>query len=125
MAKNSKSESYVVKCDDLAFLFDTWVKQVSTFCGDPSTSTDPTGIITISWHKPYTPRARHRNDLVTPKACPSFQYKDGLLDTLVMPQWRRVMWYYYCDDDYGNTIRLYDWEHFHHYKQVSAFHSHS
>ena len=32
-----------------------------------------------------------------------------------LEDWPRIKWFYYCDDRNGNTIRLYDTEHFNHF----------
>ena len=32
-----------------------------------------------------------------------------------LEEWPRIRWFYYCDDQNGNTIRLYDTEHFSHF----------
>ena len=42
-----------------------------------------------------------------------FAANEGVFATL--DRWPRIRWFYYCDDHNGNTIRLYDTEHFSHF----------
>jgi hypothetical protein len=38
----------------------------------------------------------------------TFQYKQNLLNHLMEDEYRRIKWFFYCDDDEGNTIRVFD-----------------
>lgn len=38
----------------------------------------------------------------------TLKYKKRVIDTLSSEPYRRIRWFYYCDDLVGNTIRLYD-----------------
>ena len=49
-------------------------------------------------------------ELLSETSC--FSYKANLFDSLRDGRWSRICWFYYCDDALGNTIRLYDTEHF-------------
>ncbi len=37
-----------------------------------------------------------------------FDLRESLFDHLEQPQFQRIQWFYYCDNDQGVTIRLYD-----------------
>jgi hypothetical protein len=50
------------------------------------------------------------NTLLEGRSGFEFSYNQRVLETL--DQWPRIKWCYYCDDHDGNTIRLYDTEHF-------------
>jgi hypothetical protein len=43
----------------------------------------------------------------------SFKANERVFETL--DEWPRIQWFYYCDDQNGNTIRLYDSKHFDHF----------
>src|SRR4051812_30202285 len=38
----------------------------------------------------------------------TLDYKKDLLDRLREPEFRRIKWFFYCDDKDGNTIRVFD-----------------
>lgn len=38
----------------------------------------------------------------------TLDYKRDLLDRLMEPEFRRIKWFFYCDDRQGNTIRVFD-----------------
>ena len=42
----------------------------------------------------------------------TFHYDLQLVRELSLPKWARIKWFYYCDQQEGNTIRLYDREFF-------------
>ena len=42
-----------------------------------------------------------------------YEYNEQVLRTL--GEWPRIKWFYYCDDQNGNTIRIYDAEHLRHF----------
>jgi hypothetical protein len=43
----------------------------------------------------------------------TFDYRQEVVEALGHSKWRRCKWFYYCDQQDGNTIRLYDREFFH------------
>ena len=38
----------------------------------------------------------------------TLDYRPALLDRLAEPDFRRIKWFFYCDDKQGNTIRVFD-----------------
>lgn len=40
----------------------------------------------------------------------TFDYRMALVEHLLEPEFRRVRWFFYCDDRQGNTIRVFDRE---------------
>jgi hypothetical protein len=59
---------------------------------------------------------RQWKTLLTGRAGPTFTMNEKVLREL--GQWPRIKWFYYCDDQDGNTIRLYDTEHMSRYSQA-------
>ena len=51
--------------------------------------------------------------LATASGSQVFTTNDEVFQTL--NEWSRIKWFYYCDDADGNTLRLYDGEHFEHF----------
>ncbi len=50
------------------------------------------------------------NTLLEGRSGVAFTFNEDVLNSF--DQWPRIKWFYYCDDQDGNTIRLYDTEHF-------------
>jgi 5-methylcytosine-specific restriction endonuclease McrBC GTP-binding regulatory subunit McrB len=50
----------------------------------------------------------HRMGQIAKDAGGSLEYDPSIFDELMSAPFRRIKWFYYCDDHYGNTIRLYD-----------------
>jgi hypothetical protein len=112
--------SYLVRIERLEDLFNDWVAHMTTLLGQPSQWLDM-GVVTIEWPALFvpnplppgeTPETTKRNGRVTPREKPFFRYRQGMWESLRGNEWNRIQWFYYCDDFQGNTVRLYDMEHF-------------
>lgn len=109
--------SFVVQTSYLLHLFGDWLDTVSRYCGDFYKVEHGTRTF-IAWEQQYVPpngKAEIRKgsgEGVIPEGMPYFCLKTGMFDTLEGEAWKRIRWYYYCDNERGNTIRLYDSEHF-------------
>ena len=42
----------------------------------------------------------------------TFTVNAHVFDALALQEWSTIKWFYYCDDDNGNTLRIYDEKHF-------------
>lgn len=47
-----------------------------------------------------------------------FHFKGEIVRELQRREWKRIRWFYYCDQQDGNTIRLYDREFFARFKHL-------
>jgi len=108
--------SHVVVIENLEDLIKAWIQIISATCGTPRRELVGDTIY-IRWTKPYVPPGEDANVIVRrnrrlKRENPFIAFKRGMLESLRGDQWKRIRWYYYCDNDFGNTIRLYDTEHF-------------
>jgi hypothetical protein len=108
--------SHIVVIDKLEDLLKAWIQIISASCGTPRRELVGDTIY-IRWTKPYVPPGEDQEWIVRKKRRvrrenPFIAFKRGMLESLKGDQWKRIRWYYYCDNDYGNTIRLYDTQHF-------------
>ncbi len=70
------------------------------------------GKVFIRWDNSYRPPIESEEEEEPLREPPFICYQNGMLESLQGPKWERIKWYYHCDDAWGNTIRLYDQEHY-------------
>jgi hypothetical protein len=99
--------SHIVIVNDIEEIFNRWVLEVSKISGVAESVPIEDGKIMVRWNKTYS--GEEADDTTE---CPFFCYKEGLFECLKTEKWARIKWFYYCDNDRGNTIRLYDEEHY-------------
>ena len=108
---------FIVRTDSVAAVFDHWRKILSSHCGQSREWVDANNVVHIEWDRPYVPEGEDPKyvffrDANRERGNPVFCFKRGLFDSLRDKKLSRICWFYYCDDALGNTIRLYDNEHF-------------
>ena len=108
---------FVVETNDLEALFERWRSILTNHCGQARQWTEANDMVHIEWDRPYVPEGEDPTYVFFQRANrerrnPFFRHKKGLFDSLQDGKWGRICWFYYCDDAFGNTIRLYDTEHF-------------
>ena len=114
--------SYVVRISNFENLVNEWRGIVTDLCGDGPVETF-LGRVHTEWNHPYVPSPTlwepgedeetvlHKKQLKA-RGFPFFELQSGICESLRAEQWRRIQWFYYCDNDLGNTLRLYDTDHF-------------
>lgn len=93
--------SYVIEVDNLESLFKKWVARIKSAGGGKPTASKGDDGLYIHWPQP-----------LVGSETPLFWLNPDLWKSLGDSRFRRIRWFYYCDDARGNTIRLYDSEHF-------------
>jgi hypothetical protein len=110
--------SWVVRIDDLQQCVNGWITAVSAYCGQPTiTGVGWGGLVRVQWPQCYVPPGEDPNWVLfrqrhVERLPPVFEYADGLFASLSTVAYQRIKWFYYCDNALGNSINLYDAEHF-------------
>jgi hypothetical protein len=108
--------SHVVRIENLEVLVKAWINEVTAHCGTPEFHDGGDRVI-IAWPTPYVLPGEDPEWLTYRKKTvrrepPFFTFKKGMFKSLQGTKWERIHAMYYVDNDYGNTIRLFDEEHF-------------
>jgi len=94
--------SFVVRVERIRDILSAWQAQMAKIYGPPTCNPGRLGLIKIQWTD------RHKLGSLSH---PYFKMKKELVQGFDEDRWDRIQWFYYCDNDYGNTLRLYDSEH--------------
>ena len=111
---------HVIKIKNLKSVVDHWTNEVTKLCGVPSENTKK-GVKTIQWHSRYEAPVELGDEEEQPRDPPFLCYKPGVFESLDGPRWDRIKWFYFCDDHWGNTVRLFDEEHFREGRNASLY----